>query len=185
MQEVWKDVVGYEDYFMVSNLGNIFSKRSKRNLKPGLSKSGYRTFTTRLGGRGSEAILLRVHRLVAEAFLPPPPEDLVKKCESEHYGKVIVRHLDNNKNNNNVENLAWGSCKDNTMDWMCTDSYTSFRESQNGCNNKGAKLSEDDVKYIRENYIPYDKNLGARALAVKFNVHHKRICDVASGKSYR
>lgn len=33
MEEIFKDVVGYEEYFQISNLGNLFSKRSKRLLK--------------------------------------------------------------------------------------------------------------------------------------------------------
>ena len=46
-----------------------------------------------------------VHKLVAEKFLPPKPSP-----------NHMLRHLDGNKQNNNVSNLAWGTMKDNTND---------------------------------------------------------------------
>ena len=48
--EVWKDVVGYEDYFKVSNPGNVYSKRSNKILKQNLHVNGYYTIATKIGG---------------------------------------------------------------------------------------------------------------------------------------
>lgn len=49
MEEEYRDVVGFEEYFRVSNLGNIYSKRSNRILKQTKSKRGYWTFATNIG----------------------------------------------------------------------------------------------------------------------------------------
>lgn len=46
------------------------------------------------------------------------------------------------------------------------------------------KLTDEQVRYIRENYIPRDAEFGARALSRKFNVNHKLIVQVAIGKAY-
>jgi len=45
-EEVWKDVVGFEEYFMVSNLGNVWSKRTDKILKQHVRKDGRVTIAT-------------------------------------------------------------------------------------------------------------------------------------------
>ena len=84
MEEIWKDIKGYEGLYQVSNLGRIKSKRKilkpikGEYLKVGLSKNGVQK-------------TLYVHRLVAEAFVK-------NNNEFTH-----VNHIDENKYNN-VEN---------------------------------------------------------------------------------
>ena len=51
MEEIFKDVIGYEDYFKISNHGNLFSKRSNRLLKQNLTAKGYHTVATKIGGK--------------------------------------------------------------------------------------------------------------------------------------
>lgn len=93
MEEIWKDVVGYEGLYEVSNLGNVRSLfRYKKQLKWNVSNSGYATvelFRDKISKR------LLVHRLVADAFL------------SNTHNFPIVNHKDENKLNNNVNNLEW------------------------------------------------------------------------------
>lgn len=93
--EVWKDVVGFEDIFQVSSFGNVYSKRTNKNLKQCLTKSGYKTVATKIGGRNGVNHTFRVHRLVAIAFLG--------YCD----GRVEVNHIDGNKANNKLSNLEW------------------------------------------------------------------------------
>lgn len=113
--EVWKDVVGYEDYFMVSNLGAVFSKRSNKLLKQTKNKSGYLTIATRIGGRTGKAICFRIHRLVADAFLDPPTKEQLQWAETTAYKKVLVNHKDGDKLNNTVNNLEWVTSSENTQ----------------------------------------------------------------------
>lgn len=103
MVEVWKDVVGYEEYFRVSNLGNVYSKRSNRLLKQHLHVNGYYTIATKFGGRYGKNVCFKVHRLVAKAFL------------TNSLNKPYVNHIDGVKTNNNVSNLEWCTAKENVQ----------------------------------------------------------------------
>lgn len=47
------------------------------------------------------------------------------------------------------------------------------------------KLSNEDVKWIRENYIPYNKEFGTRGIAKKFNVDRSIISDIVNYKTYK
>ena len=100
MGEIWKDIKGYEGLYKISSLGNIFSLISGRNRKLKLSKAGYLMIDLYKNGEGK---WFRVHRLVAEAFIPNP----------NNY--PIVLHLDNNKSNNHYNNLKWGTVQENTQ----------------------------------------------------------------------
>ena len=93
MHEVWKDIAGYEGYYQVSNLGSVKSLTLfKKILKPYADKDGY--FQVILY-KNKTRKLQRVHRLVAQAFIP----------NENHYPQV--NHKDENKQNNCVENLEW------------------------------------------------------------------------------
>lgn len=95
--EVWKDVVGYEGLYKISNKGRIISCGTGNYMK--LSKDSKRYITCGLT-KDKKQLMHRVHRLVAMAFIPNP----------NNYPQV--NHKDENKSNNCVENLEW-----------CTDDY--------------------------------------------------------------
>lgn len=101
--EVWKDVIGYEGLYSISNYGNVKSlqyhgiKREKI-MKIGRFKSGY--LNIGLYNKGKYK-LLRVHRLVYETFVGKIPNGMT------------VNHKDENKENNKLENLELLSVKDN------------------------------------------------------------------------
>jgi hypothetical protein len=115
MQEIYKDVVGFEDYFQVSNLGNVYSKRTSKVLKQTVSKTGYYSVATKIGGRKGQAYCFKVHRLVAEAFLPEPDKYIKESIKDTVYGVIVVNHKDGNKLNNLVENFEWCTYKENTQ----------------------------------------------------------------------
>ena len=95
--EIWSKIKDYPNY-EVSSLGRVMNIKTGRILKPKLSHKGY----LRIGLYNNEGFRqLRVHRLVAEAFILNP-ENL-----------ETVDHIDGNKLNNNVDNLQWMSNADN------------------------------------------------------------------------
>lgn len=112
--EIWKDVIGYEGYYQVSNIGRVKSLdrafirsngwndfKPSRILVHNLDSKGYIKFSFYKNGVSKT---VRLHQLIANAFIPNP---------NNH---KIVRHLDDNKLNNRLDNLAWGSDLDNKAD---------------------------------------------------------------------
>lgn len=100
-KEIWKDVIGYEGFYQISNLGNVKSlKRNtarERILKQRLDKYGYLYVNlTKNGIRRT----FKVHRLVGIAFIPNPEN------------KYSINHIDFNKANNIVDNLEWATHKE-------------------------------------------------------------------------
>jgi len=100
MKEQWKDVVGYEGLYEVSDLGRV------RNAKNGMIRKLYirdgEYPSVGLSKEGKRKTR-RVHQLVAIGFLGHTP--------SGH--SVHVDHIDNNKLNNNINNLQLLTCREN------------------------------------------------------------------------
>lgn len=101
MQEVWKDVVGYEGRYKVSNLGNVMSMRYRghegvRLMRPVLHHGGYQIISL-----SNPKKIWLVHVIVAKAFVDNPD------------GKPFVNHIDGNKTNNCADNLEWVTCLEN------------------------------------------------------------------------
>ncbi len=108
--ELWKDVVNYEDIYQISNLGNIKSIEriikppfKSSYIKPGKSinkQKGYHYLQVTLCKNGTQKTYL-IHRLVAISFL------------SNSHNYPCVNHLNGNKQDNRIENLAWCSYSQN------------------------------------------------------------------------
>lgn len=103
--EVWLPVVGFEFGYEVSNKGRIKSlervKVAKNKLMtPKASTNKYPFIALRKEGKTHQ---LRVHRLVAQAFIPNPEN------------KPEVNHKDRDVSNNNVENLEWVTKRENCI----------------------------------------------------------------------
>ena len=96
MKEIWKDINGYEGLYQVSNLGNVKSLKTNKILSP-VGKEYKHVILYNKGDRKT----LKIHRLVAEAFIPNPEN------------KPQVNHKDEDKYNNIVENLEWCTHEEN------------------------------------------------------------------------
>lgn len=115
MEEIWKDIPGYEGYYQVSNLGNVKSigrvvQRSnfplpikERILKATVNKKGYLVVNLQRGGNSK---VCTIHRLVAEAFL--------EKDDTRSF----VDHINTDKSDNNASNLRWVTAQENSNNPM-------------------------------------------------------------------
>ena len=97
-----KEVKGYENEYLVSDTGRIIRrwKSGNKELKPIENKDGYYVVCL---CKNNKKRLVRVHRIVAEAFLPNHEE-----------WESIINHKDEDKRNNDVRNLEWCTVKYNT-----------------------------------------------------------------------
>ena len=168
-REIWRNVVGYEGLYMVSNFGRVksFYGIGERLLTPGANKSGYQY--TVLTDKNKIRKSLKVHTLVARAFLPNPEN------------KPVVHHRDSNRANNRVSNLEWVTHRENTAYAVQNGSY----DKPDSCASPRAKLTADDVRYIRAHYVPRHREFGANALARKFNVCTNTIYGVVNYVTYK
>jgi len=98
IEEVWKDIKGYEDLYQISNLGRVKSIRNNIIKKPSVLPKGYLQICLNKKGKSK---YVSIHRLVAQAFIP------------NQNNLPCVNHKDCNPQNNNVSNLEWISYKDN------------------------------------------------------------------------
>lgn len=92
MKEEWKDIVGYEGKYQISNEGRVFSTVNNKIIQSYIDDSGYQRIRL---WKNNKCIHKRVHRLVAEAFL----ENHKKLPEVNH--KNCIKH------DNRVDNLEW------------------------------------------------------------------------------
>ena len=107
MKEICKDIKGYEGLYLISNYGIVKSlinnkhqlRKKSKILKPYLDKDGYET--VRLY-KNKKAISKKIHRLVAETFIPNPNK------------KLFVDYIDTNRINNFVHNLRWVTSCENS-----------------------------------------------------------------------
>jgi hypothetical protein len=181
--DVWKDVIGYEGLYQVSNLGNVRSLdreiapnnrvpywRKGKICKQSKSNLGYMTvgFTV-----NNVKVSKYVHRLVAEAFI-----DNINDYPQ-------VNHIDCDKTNNRVDNLEW-----------CTNSQNHTHASKNGLNklhlhrvaysgekNGRSLLTKEQVLEIKQKYIPY--KYSAKKLAKEYNVSESCITHILNNTSWK
>lgn len=178
-KEEFKDIPGFENY-MVSNFGRVKSKARnvrgvnyksrKEVLKPipetmlslnSLSK-GY-PLVRIINAKECKTIM--IHRLVANVFIPNP-ENLSQ-----------VNHIDGNKQNNNISNLAWCNAQENHK-----------HAKETGLKAKGSgvgtsKLTEAKVRKIK--YILKKGGVTHAVIAKKFGVHESTISLIFTEKFWK
>lgn len=102
LNEEWKDIKGYEGLYQVSNKGRVKSLKNKgvdrECILKVVTNRGY--LQVRLC-KNSNVKTLKIHRLVAEAFIPNPDN------------KPCIDHINTERTDNSVENLRWCTQKEN------------------------------------------------------------------------
>lgn len=93
-----KDIKGYEGEYAITSCGKVWSYKSKRFLKPKISKNGYMEICL---SKGNQKKSYLVHRLVAKAYIPNP-DNLPQ-----------ISHLDETSTHNWVGNLKWATALEN------------------------------------------------------------------------
>lgn len=138
MEEIWVDIRGYEGFYQISNLGRVKSldreivrvdgkkKIFKGKILNQQIRKGY--YTVYLSKNG-KAKTVRVHRLIAMAFIPNPEN------------KPHIDHINTITTDNRIENLRWVTPKENRNNEL-TKKHNS--ESQKG-------------KYVGENHPNYGR----------------------------
>ena len=170
--EEWRPVVKYEGAYEVSNLGNVRSvdRCIVRNGSPARLRGRQRSLKAQATGHMNVTLSLenvfttvRVHRLVAEAFLGPIPDG------------AQVHHIDGDPANNRVENLKFGSPAENSLDMIAHGRSTRGRRAHS------SKLTVEDVRAIRK-----ARKNGAllRELAEAYGVHNVAISAACRGKNW-
>ena len=155
--EQWKDVIGFEGKYQISNHGQLKSLERKvkckngtrvvknKILSPIFSATGY--FNVRVKNASGEVVALFVHHQVAKHFIGERPDGMV------------IDHIDGNPRNNHVSNLRYVS------------------QATNLQKRKDAKLTEEKVKQIKE-LLQTKKQ---REIAAMFGVRQSLISRINTG----
>lgn len=176
-KEVWKDIKGFEGIYQVSNLGRVKSLPrytvqkhwvEERILNSHHNNSGYCDISLY---QDTKRVHKKVHRLVAEAFLPNP------------YNLPEVDHIDTNKDNNCVWNLRWCTHSENHLNPLTRKRRSEALEkvSKKICVFKDGKLL-----HIFKSYAELDET-SQSVLGVKlWNVYVRKVIkgERASYKGY-
>ena len=167
VEEIWKDIKGYEGLYQVSNTGKIRSLDHYASngikdilykgkiLSPGNNSRGY-LFVGLC--KKNKVTHKYIHRIVAETFL------------NNQNNKATVNHIDGNKSNNNVNNLEWATYSENEL--HCVRVLGNNRQKE--YSPKKAVLQYD----LKGNFIKEDESTREATR----QTGAKAICEVCKGK---
>ena len=153
--------------YMIDKDGNVYSKISKKILKPIPNSKGYHLVSLCKNGSSKR---ITIHKLVLEAF------------ESKRPHGLQAAHLDGNPSNNKIENLKWTTPKENT-------SHKNIHKTmKKGIDIPTSKFTNEQVLEIRESFN-YDNNRkgnrNATYFAKKYGVSRRTIRSMINGETYK
>jgi len=161
--EVWKDVIGYESVYQVSNKGRAKSFHRGRELILKPTGTDYAIIVLCKNGIERPRSL---HTVIAETFYGSAPEGMV------------VNHIDGNKRNNELSNLEYCSRSQNTIHAI----QGGFKKVNKGSDVVTSKLADDDVRQIRRLLTNGQSQI---SIAELFNVHQSTISNIYNNKIWR
>lgn len=160
MPKINKPIPNFPGYTVDVN-GNVYSKRLGTPLKPRISH-GYKNVGLY---KNNKRCSVAVHKLVLDVFVGLCPDGM--EC----------RHLDGNKKNNNINNLKWGTRRENAADRIL-----------HGINNRGensgvARLTEQDVRMII--YMCRTKEFTQQEIAEIYKVSQRCVSAIINKKRWK
>lgn len=136
-KETWKDVVGYENLYKVSNYGNVFSVKNNKILRNNNTTVGYLQVTL---SKDNKQKCFHVHRLVGISFI------------ENTKNKKQINHIDGNKTNNKIENLEWATASENGLHSNRVLGNTVWHKGKSG---KNTPTSKPVLQYDKTNKLLY------------------------------
>jgi predicted XRE-type DNA-binding protein len=168
MEEIWKDVVGYEGFYQISNTGRLkrilklrkYRDYNSKILSPVKDKDGY--YRTSIVCENKKRKTVIIHRLVAESFINNP---LNKKC---------VNHINGIKDDNRVNNLEWATVLENNLHAI----KTGLKKSLSGEKHNLVKINGDQVNSIRSEWST--GNFKQKEIALKYGLQQSQISRIVN-----
>jgi len=159
----WRDMKEIEDYpgYFISKNGEVYLSKSNKYLKPIKKNTGY-LYVFLYNHKGMKKHY--IHLLVLNIFKGKKPEG------------YEARHLDGNKQNNHINNLEWGTKKENTDDKRKHGTIPIPHKS------KFTKLKPKDIPVIRE---LHKKGYSYRKIGELFGTSHTTIRKIIYGQRWR
>ena len=136
--EMFYKLKGFEDRYLISKSGKVYSIKSKMIMKPNIGRGGY--YSVSLTDNNHKLHHLYLHQLLAKQFIPNP-----NNCP-------VINHKDENKLNNDLSNLEW-------CDYTYNNTYNNIHKKRGekisetikkrgGQHNKGKKMSEKQKRKL-------------------------------------
>lgn len=170
--EEWKDIVGYEGKYQVSNLGNVRSldrvvqfkdgrqaRYKSTQRKPVRKQDGY--LHIMLSDESKTKKSITIHRLVALAFVPNPN------------GFTEINHRDEDKENNQADNLEW-------CDRLYNCRYGTRGERISKAHQRPVVMSNGKEQIVYDSQLHAAKSLGVKPQSIGYAIAHGTRC-----KGYR
>lgn len=173
MKEIWKNIDGFCGDYEISNTGIVKSNKLNKNKILKQSKDRYGYLIVRLSMNGV-TYKRKVHRLVANAFIPNP--NMLPQ----------VNHKNGNKEDNCVENLEWCTAKENLEHALKLGlrEYICKNTPHYGEKNGNAKITKEIAEEIRSTCTPGDKIYGIRALSRKYGIGVTTVRAIVNNKTW-
>lgn len=162
-EEKAKELPFYPDY-LITSMGRVYSKLSKKWLHPVVTDTGYYSVTLTDEFKSRPRKRFKVHILVAKLF-----------CYRES-GATQVNHIDNNKLNNNYQNLEWVTPSENRQHYL-----DFIGEDLNGGTRK-MFLTEEKVREIKR---LVRSGVSQTQVAKLFNCRREHICNILAGRRWK
>lgn len=160
--ETWKFIIGLNDYYQISNFGNVRSVDRKigcrffkgQSIVPQLTYGGYLSVQLRVKVKKS---IFYIHRLVANHFLIPDKK------------RKFINHIDENRLNNHFSNLEWVTKSENA------------KHSTKGKIQCSRKFTSEQILNIRQ---MHKSGLSLYKIAKNLNENSGTISNIVNRKTY-